>query len=664
VVALGLLGVAAINAAVPWNDYVIYNSFLVSLYIPVGVVLFLFALLLFVNAPLHRWAPRLAFSPRELSILLFIWTIGCAIPSQGMLRGLIPLLVSNHFHGQSNAQFWEAFKGMNLPEYLFPVPINDRAMTDPIVTQFVGRAPPDVAIPYSAWIRPLAIWSALMAFILSTLFGLAAILREQWARTERLQFPLAELQLRLIEPPAPGRAFNALFRSTGFWVALAAVFIIHASEGLNAYYPKYVPEIPSRYDLTKLFTEVPLKYLPQDIKTTRLIFVFVGAMYFVPLRVTFSIWCCFILIAIYNVIYGTMFSAEISWQVWQDGHTGGAAVWVVLMLWLGRHHWATVFRHLIGKRSPDDDPRMPSLRGPAIALMVGLVGTFLWFTLVAGVGVVIALLIIACLVVAHTIASRIVAETGLPIIRSIPFPMQALVLFPASAVSSRDVLFAGYGASLGAYTSRESAMAFAQNAQQMVNRTHQAVDEREPSWGRLAVLMALAVVVAFTVGSASSLTAYYRVDVPVANSISDTVINKDGLQDKPRAWWVDPVAAHARGNYPPRADSPVVSLAIGGSVVGALQFGASRIGGWPLPPVGFLVATSPYGGWLWLSAFVAWTAKGLIVRLGGASLYRSAQPIFLGMIFGGVLATGFWIIFNAIRLLLHEPIVPVRFLPT
>jgi hypothetical protein len=659
VVLLGLLGVAAVNAAVPWNDYAIYNTFLVGSYLPTVIVLFLFALLLFVNAPLYRFAPQHAFSPRELSILLLMWLVGCAIPSQGMLRGLIPLLVSNHFHGQSSVQFWSAFKAMGLPEYLFPVPINDRAMTDPVVTQFIGRAPPDVAVPYSAWVRPLAIWSMLAACILSLLFGLAAILREHWSRAERLPFPLAELQLRLIEPPAPGRAFNALFRSTGFWVALIAVFVIHASEGFNAYWPKYAPEIPSRFDLQKLLADSPLRFLPIEARAARLTFLFVGAMYFVPLRVIFSIWFCYLLIAAFGVINGVTTGSEVPWQTWQDAHTGGAVIWVLLMLWLARKHWAMVFRHLIGKRSPDDDPRVPSLRGPAVAVLVGFLGAMLWLTVLAGVSVPIALLILACLVVAHVITARVVAETGVPIMRSIPHPMQALILFPATSISSRDLLFAGYGSSLGAYTSRESAMVFAQNGQQLVARAH----ETPPRWSTLFVLMALSVGVAFCVGSVSSLTAYYRVDVPMTSTVSDTVINKDGVQDKPKSWWIDPVAAHARGQYAARSDTPWVNLTVGGTVVGGLQFAATRFGGWPIPPVGFLVATSPYGGWLWFSALVCWALKGSIVRLGGASLYRSAQPIFIGMIFGAVLATGFWIMFNVVRLLMHEPIVPVRFMP-
>ena len=82
--------------------------------------------------------------------------------------------------------------------------------------------------------------------------------------------------------------------------------------------------------------------------------------------------------------------------------------------------------------------------------------------------------------------------------------------------------------------------------------------------------------------------------------------------------------------------------AVGASVTGFLLFVTRRFSGWPIHPLGYMLA----GSWViqlsWFSCCLAWMVKGLILRFGGGQLYRSAAPFFLGLILGGFITPGLW----------------------
>ena len=76
----------------------------------------------------------------------------------------------------------------------------------------------------------------------------------------------------------------------------------------------------------------------------------------------------------------------------------------------------------------------------------------------------------------------------------------------------------------------------------------------------------------------------------------------------------------------------------------------------PFHPLGFLIATcygpTPY---YWSNFLLAWIAKTLILKLGGAGTYRRLVPLFLGMVLGSAMA--YDVIWMTIRALLPEGMV-------
>jgi hypothetical protein len=146
-VLLGSLIAALICWITPYNDYVVANTFLVGGYLPLAMVLVFFTIAVLVNPLLIRLSPRLGLTTPELAVVLTMTLVSCAIPSQGLLRAFIPQLVAPFYHGRGSAPFWNAFAGMNLPGWLFPVPSIAEVRNSPIVMDFYGSVPPGRADP-------------------------------------------------------------------------------------------------------------------------------------------------------------------------------------------------------------------------------------------------------------------------------------------------------------------------------------------------------------------------------------------------------------------------------------------------------------------------------------------------------------------------------------
>ena len=70
---------------------------------------------------------------------------------------------------------------------------------------------------------------------------------------------------------------------------------------------------------------------------------------------------------------------------------------------------------------------------------------------------------------------------------------------------------------------------------------------------------------------------------------------------------------------------------------------------WAWHPVGYATASSWSMHKLWFPIFLAWVAKWLITRYGGANAYRKALPFFVGLVLGEFTVGSLWCIYGAIK---------------
>lgn len=76
--------------------------------------------------------------------------------------------------------------------------------------------------------------------------------------------------------------------------------------------------------------------------------------------------------------------------------------------------------------------------------------------------------------------------------------------------------------------------------------------------------------------------------------------------------------------------------------MGLLVFAHRTLFWWPIHPVGFIICSVGWTDRLWLTIFLAWLAKLLLVKFGGGRAYRRARLFFLGMILGQFTVAGVW----------------------
>lgn len=655
-VGIGTLLVAGVSALVPYNDYVVGNTFLIGSYLPLALVLAAFVLVVLVNAPLHRFAPARALRPGELATVFVMLLVGGSVPGQGLLRTFIPALVAPFYYGQQNQTFWDAFAKLGLPDWMFPVgPIAD-GRSSPVVQEFYGRTPDDRAMPLAAWVRPLLGWSAFIGGMMLTFVSLAFLLRVQWGANERLPFPLAQLQLALIEPPARGRALNRLFRNPGFWVAAGAVFFIHSLTALSDYFPRTVTAIPLAYDFRSLMQQEPWRFLPEDIKRSTVFFTFVGVTYFIQSRTAFSLWSIWVITQILTM-NARMIQSDIPLPAWRDQHAGACLAYAVAIAWLGRHYWAKIARSFASRDAEFREGRWALLgAGSGIALMTG------WLVFAGGVGVPMTVLIVGVILVAHVTTARIVAETGMPFIRTLASAQQVFTSLPARSLAGRDVFFAATSTANGVGYNRESLLTFTQHGLRVGEGA--GIVPREG--GRLLAVIAWTLLLAVAVGSAASLQAYYGHAGQMRGVGGEpTIENKHGLQVQPEETVVKPMQAWQEGRFPRPPHTPWVHFVVGAGVTAALQLLSWRLTWWPFVPVGYLVAgTYTFIAQAWFSIMLGWLAKTTVLRFGGATAYQRAAGVFIGLIFGEALAAGAWLVINILLASAGYDYHPVRFLPT
>jgi hypothetical protein len=72
----------------------------------------------------------------------------------------------------------------------------------------------------------------------------------------------------------------------------------------------------------------------------------------------------------------------------------------------------------------------------------------------------------------------------------------------------------------------------------------------------------------------------------------------------------------------------------------------SRFFWWPFHPMGYVLAPMWFTHHLWMSVFVAWTIKALILRYGGLRAYAKALPFFLGLVLGDCVIGSIWALLN------------------
>ena len=87
---------------------------------------------------------------------------------------------------------------------------------------------------------------------------------------------------------------------------------------------------------------------------------------------------------------------------------------------------------------------------------------------------------------------------------------------------------------------------------------------------------------------------------------------------------------------------------IGAVVIFCFIFMHNKFLWWQLHPIGFVIGSNRWVGYLSFSIFIAWFLKTIILRYGGSKIYEKSVPFFLGLILGQYTCAGIWFIIDLI----------------
>lgn len=553
--------------------------------------------LLVVNGRVARRRPALALSREELLFIYLALSCGLPVAGFGMVRFLLPILGSAVFPAVGSAGL---AVGGHLPAWFLPA-----EPAESFRGFFHGRA----AVPWAAWGPPLVVWSVAILLFCGAGVALSLLLRERWIEEERLTFPAVYLPLRMTERG------ESLFRHWLFWLGFALPMLFQSLLAVNALYPsvpavqlraEYYPVFPSRP--WSAFGSFPVGIYP----------VAVGLAYLIPTDVSFSLWFFYLLPKLVAVT-GEAWGLETA-----DGGSRGArfpyleeqaaGAWLCLGL-LG----------LLGARR-----RLRRLvRTPAAWGLAACAGGLWLFWALAGMAWWVAgavLLAYGLLLVAGT---RIRAEIGAQWI------LIPLVWNPGSLVVSAWGPGA-FGASSLALLTVLHAFVIDVRAHPMPNflEAWKIGDTAGIKRAPLARALLFILIAAVPLALVTSLVAYY--DAGAAGRGSPFPLAKTRVAYSTWESW-------QRGDRLPDTPGTLAVLA-GAGITALLSLLHARFSGLPFHPIGYAAANTYTGRAFTISVFLAWGVKSLLLRYGGAKLYRTGLLFFLGVALGDILTQCAWTI--------------------
>jgi hypothetical protein len=551
----------------------------------------------------------------EMMVVFTMVTVSGIMAGFDLIQNLPPILMLPFRHA-NEANRWDR---------LFPFIKPWLAPRDDTVVKsfFVGGSSIFQPEIWRAWLVPIAVWSGLLLIIAFSMLCMNTIMRRRWVDEERLPFPLLQVPLYVVREGDAG----SLFRSRTFVIGLALPAVIESLNVIHGVYPS-VPGIQLNvFNLVRLMPNPPWNALnPMYMSWAPM---GIGLAFLMPLDLLFSCWVFYLLRKLF----------EMQWVVYGWGAGGGAfpyireltygafaAAFVILMR--GSHRYlAGVMRRAVGlSREPDDSQEPMSYRAALIGLAVSgplLVG----FAIAAGMTPSLAVVYFAIYLLATVVMTRIYAQVGTSLLEFYFFnPEAAIATFAGSkALSMADkTLFAQFFWFNRCY--RQHPMG------------HQVEAMRFAGWTRVglrptALILGLASVIGVLAGLLATLQIYHSYGAGTAKVLG----------------WQTGVAWETWGRSSawidaPRSPQPSALTAAGVSFVLAMGIGALRNAflGFPLHPLGYVLAVSYAMEYIWSIFIVVWLIKALIVRYGGLRAYWRAVPFFVGLVIGDACTVIFW----------------------
>ena len=610
-VVLGLALAVLINIWVPFGSFILQSSRMTVGHLPISVLIPFFFLLFIVNPALRTWRPTWVLTGNELALVFVMMFVSSLVPGKVLVAYLMGVIATPYYFARPENQ-WAVTFFEYLPDWLL---VSGQGNT--LVWFYEGIPEGAGDVIWGPWLPPLFWW--LTFFVMLFFMGacMSTIMRRTWVAHERLTFPLVRMAVDLIrhddrtERTFPGFAYDRLFQM-GFGITLALmIWNIAAFWGAISPIP-----IGALYRTTMILVE-GTDAIRVSVNIYALCFAFLA-----PLEITFSLW----FFALCGVLEGGLLD-RVGLQfsdspvgvnaVVKAQFFGGFIVFVLWHLWTARAQIADVFRRALrGGEQPTTElmsyrVAVLGLAGSVVYLVAWLVGSGLSWQVVP--------VFLFFLFVLYLGTARVIAQTGLAFL---DLPVNAhhftILTLGSGNIDHQSLTTLGLGS---AYARNWRGMGIGTIAQSDKVMSDLQQDKR----GILALMIATFVIslltsVLYTVYIGNTTVGAYNFGERDAFG----GINETYYDDIVR--WI----RNASQLQPPE----FLFMALGGVIMLVMTALTYRFPGWPLAPVGFTVAFADVTRLLMFSLFLAWLIKMLLLRIGGVTFYRRAQPFAWGVLVG------------------------------
>jgi len=602
--AFGAALVVALAVGAPYTRNILPSSIFDGEYLPFGVVWPVAMLAMVLHPLLRRLHGRWGLTQADIALVFIMGITATAVTGDGLTAFLLSN-IGAPYYGATPENRWLDFFGPHLKPWMIPTDQGGR-----ITWLFTGK-PPGPPIPWAAWIVPLFWWLSLFAATFLVCVCLVALLRKQWVEHERLAFPLMEVPLAI----ARGVDGAPFWRRPAFWWGAVPTFAIVLYNVIGFFVHGW-PEFPWSFGEIQLGTHFPAIQL-------HFWYPLVGFAYFVNLDVLLSVWF-FHLVATFETgimnkfgyssgtpdIYSSA-SHAVGWQGF-----GAMVMLVATTLWVARRHLARAARAALSRGDDTDGGReFVGYRAAFIGVVLGTLYIIGWLWR-AGMEPRAMTAFLFAVFVIYLGLTRIVIQTGLVFVRA-PITAQS---FTTSMVGTASMSAASMTTLAASFAWVHTVFFF------MPAMAHAAKLQNDLRLDRRHVVAAVALALAIAVPVSIYVTLKWGYDTGGDNFLGWAF--GDG---KLRHW--DMLAGKMRA--PAGVDWPAVrQFAIGAAAMWLLTFLMYRVPGWPIHPIGLTIGYTHPTAIMAFSVFIAWVAKGIILRIGGQRLYDRAKPFFLGLVIG------------------------------
>lgn len=613
--ALLLSAVSVVVITVAGNVSVLHRyEILGTGYLPRVLVFYLLALILY-NQTIGRLLPSTRLRRGEIMVVFCALLAMDSIPAQDFAQHFYLNLAAMTEYTQPDLPAGQ----VGIQEHFYPGMLPSLDPESPVIRWFYESLPEGERVPYRAWIAPYLIWTPYIFLLYWFLLWCAALMSYRWERHERLLYPLMQIPLEIGDPQH--REGRSILKSKLMWGGFIFITALYTIIFLHAYFPDF-PEIQLRKNLGRLANDGPLtafNWIPLEFRPEM-----IGIAYLLRTEVGFSLVFFYFLqrvVTMLRITYGlpTGHSAFLQFQA-----TGGYLVLALALFWGARGYLRDCWRSAVRGGEESNFCRLCFF-----GIASGFVGIVIWCNYV-GISARWAAIQFALFALASLVASRVICEAG-------------MFLYSSPIFGLGTVFFTGFG---GQMTAREitlltgttwtdlrnsSAMAMPFMMQTFRVGSSTGLRRSQTAW-----LIFGAIVLAV-------LTCHLSVPYLIYHNGVESLArwpSRSGLGTVRRL-------AHFLNHRGSMDAEKWTGLLSGGAVVGCLVVMRQTFVWWPLHPLGFVAAL---WGWpihrYWLSIFVGWLIRVVVIHFGGYKVYRVLRPVAFGLIMGLCFNMTLWMILH------------------